>query len=41
MSNNELAIDRLQDLILTSVNLTAWQKSQIKDVISLLQEAKK
>lgn len=41
MSNNELAVDRLQDLILTSVNLTAWQKSQIKDVINLLEEAKK
>lgn len=41
MINNDLAIDRLQDLILTSVNLTEWQKEQIKDVISLLEEAKK
>ena len=41
MNNKELAIDRLQDLILTSINLTAWQKSRIKDVISLLEETKK
>ncbi|WP_315307830.1 hypothetical protein [Enterococcus devriesei] len=41
MNNKDLAIDRLQDLILTSVNLTAWQKSQIKDVISLLEEIEK
>lgn len=37
MSNNELAINRLQDLILTSVNLTAWQKSLLNDVIGLLK----
>ena len=36
MINNDLAIDRLQDLILTSVNLTEWQKEQIKDAIRLL-----
>lgn len=41
MINNDLAIDRLKDLVLTSVNLTEWQKEQIKDVISLLEEAKK
>lgn len=38
MNNKDLAIDRLQNLVLTSVNLTACQKSQIKDVISLLEE---
>ncbi|PNE50552.1 hypothetical protein AUF12_08605 [Enterococcus avium] len=36
MINNDLAIDRLQDLILTSVNLTEWQKEQIKEAIRLL-----
>lgn len=36
MINNDLAIDRLQDLILTSVNLTEWQKEQIREAIRLL-----
>lgn len=36
MSNNELAINRLQDLILTSVNLTEWQKEQIREAIRLI-----
>lgn len=34
----EQAIDKLQDLILTSVNLTKEQKEQIKDVIEILEE---
>lgn len=36
MINNDIAIDRLKDLILTSVNLTEWQKEQIREVIKLL-----
>lgn len=36
MINNDLAIDILKDLILSSVNLTEWQKLQIKDAIRLL-----
>lgn len=36
MINNDLAIGRLQDLILTSVNLTEWQKEQIKEAIRLI-----
>lgn len=34
----EQAINKLQDLILTSVNLTKEQKKQIKDVIEILEE---
>lgn len=36
MINNDIAIDRLKDLILTSVNLTEWQKEQIKEAVRLL-----
>ena len=36
MINNGLAINILKDLILSSVNLTEWQKLQIKEVIRLL-----
>jgi hypothetical protein len=36
MINNDLAINILKDLILSSVNLTEWQKLQIKEVIRLL-----
>ena len=36
MINNDIAIDRLKDLILTSVNLTEWQKEQIREVIRLI-----
>lgn len=36
MINNDLAIDILKDLILSSVNLTEWQKLQIKDAIRLI-----
>lgn len=36
MINNDLAINILKDLILSSVNLTEWQKEQIKDAIRLL-----
>ncbi len=36
MINNDLAINILKDLILSSVNLTEWQKLQIKDAIRLL-----
>ena len=36
MINNNLAINILKDLILSSVNLTEWQKLQIKEVIRLL-----
>lgn len=36
MINNDLAINILKDLILSSVNLTEWQKEQIKEAIRLL-----
>lgn len=41
MINNDLAINILKDLVLSSVNLTEWQKLQIKEAIRLLGEAKK
>lgn len=34
----DLAINILKDLVLSSVNLTEWQKLQIKDTIRLLEE---
>ncbi len=36
MINNDLAINILKDLILSSVNLTEWQKEQIREAIRLL-----
>ena len=36
MKNNDLAINILKDLILSSVNLTEWQKEQIKEAIRLI-----
>lgn len=36
MINNDIAISILQDLVLSSVNLTEWQKAQIREAIRLL-----
>lgn len=36
MINNDIAINILKDLVLSSVNLTADQKAQIKEAIRLL-----